>query len=276
MSAPSTSPARSPVVSLDAKELERRPDAIGEMFAGTLAGLVVRGAFDRSLLERAPARLGSGEVCLPRAEVPVLRGHLLGVPLVAADLSLDGYLDSADRFRAGCDALLGTDLEATLRRLFTRLSGGRDVAVPERGGRRYLPAGFRVLVDGDALPFHYENSTFDNPRMAALNQQIDQRSLMSFYVPVQNARRGGELRLYAVDAAGDNSRVIERLGGNESARGWFESRGYEVVAPGVGDLLVFDGGGVYHEVTPVEEGPRWTLGGFLALSRDGRSVRFWS
>jgi hapalindole-type alkaloid chlorinase len=269
---------QSRVVSVEAAELERRSDAIGELHAGTLAGLIVRGAFEPRLLERALERLGAGEVRLPRVEVPVLRGYLLGLPLVAADAGLDAYLDSADQFRAGCHQLFGgaLDLEATLRGLLSRLAGGREVTVPERGGRRYLPAGFRVLVDGDALPFHFENSTFDNPRMSGLNPTLDRSSLMSFYVPVSQSGRGGELRLYPVDARGDGERVIEQLGGNQAARAWFESRGFETVRPAIGDLLLFNGGRFYHEVTPVEDGPRWTLGGFLALTADGRAVRFWS
>jgi hypothetical protein len=49
-----------------------------------------------------------------------------------------------------------------------------------------------------------------------------------------------------------------------------------VLRPGVGDLLVFDGGRHYHEVTRVAGRARWTLGGFLALGRDHRSIYFWS
>ena len=45
----------------------------------------------------------------------------------------------------------------------------------------------------------------------------------------------------------------------------------------VGDLLVFDAGRHFHRVTPVMGArPRWTLGGFVALSRDGSCFFVWN
>jgi len=264
------------VVSIDAAAAESRPDAIGELFAGRLSAVTVRRALPAELLARAVARLDAGTVTLPRVQVPVFKGYLLGQPLVAAT-GLDSYLDAADQFRAGCRQLLdGLDLERHLGGLLGRIAGGREVSVPEHAGRRYLPAGFRVLLDGDALPFHYENSTFTNPRMEALTPTLDGTTLMSFYLPVTLPAQGGELRIYAADSRGEGSRAIERLGGNDAARPWFEAGGFQTLAPEVGDLLLFDGGRQYHEITPVVRGPRWTLGGFLALTADGRAVRFWS
>lgn len=264
------------VVSIDAATVDARPDAIGELFAGRLTAITVRAALAPELLARAVARLDAGEVTLPRVQVPVFKGYLLGMPLVAAT-GLDSYLDSADQFRAGSRQLLeGLDLERHLGGLLARMAGGRAVSVPEHRGRPYLPAGFRVLLDGDALPFHYENSTFGNPRMEALAPTLDRATLMSFYLPVTLPERGGELRIYAADSRGEGSRAVERLGGNDAARAWFEAGGFETLSPEVGDLLLFDGGRQYHEITKVLRGPRWTLGGFLALSADRRVVFFWS
>jgi hypothetical protein len=48
------------------------------------------------------------------------------------------------------------------------------------------------------------------------------------------------------------------------------------VALEAGDLIVFDGGRHYHRVLPNQgESRRWTIGGFLSLSRAGTESWVW-
>jgi hypothetical protein len=72
------------------------------------------------------------------------------------------------------------------------------------------------------------------------------------------------------------SRIIGDLGGPEAAQVILAERGYIDVCPGVGDLLIFDGGRNYHLVTEVRRGTRWTLGGFIALTKEHERVLYWS
>jgi hypothetical protein len=99
---------------------------------------------------------------------------------------------------------------------------------------------------------------------------------MSFYVPLVIPQNGGELRLFHTNCLKGGDSLIKRFGGEEKARPHFEERGFQIVAPGVGDLLVFDGGRWYHDVTAITAGSRWTLGGFLAVTRDHQAVYYWS
>jgi hypothetical protein len=265
------------VETVEAADLARHSDAIGALVAGELLAIVVRGLLPREALEQAMRRIDAGEVALPRIAVPAIRGRILGRPLVAATGALDDYLDDAAAFRAGCAALFGASppLEERFREAFAAMAGGRAVEVPRRGDRPYAPATFRVLVDGDALPLHCENETLERPVLAALRPALDATALLSFYVPAALAHSGGQLRIYNVPWRGEETAIIGRLGGDDAARPHFERAGAMTLEAGVGDLLLFDGGRWYHEVTRVERGPRWTLGGFLALTRDGRGVRFW-
>jgi hypothetical protein len=134
----------------------------------------------------------------------------------------------------------------------------------------------RILIEGGRLPLHYENETLRSPVMQALRPLLDLSTLMSFYIPLAMPLSGGILRLFRVNCLDGGDALIGRLGGDESALPYFEERGFSVVLPRIGDLLVFDGGRWYHDVTPVVGGSRWTLGGFLAMTRDHRDVYYWS
>src|SRR5262249_7449338 len=125
-----------------------------------------------------------------------------------------------------------------------------------------------------SLPFHYENESFHAPALHDIAPRLDQTTLMSFYVPMAHAREGGELRLYQLDCFDGRESMVGRLGGNELARPAFDRAGSTLLRPAVGDLLLFDGGRFYHEVTPVT-GERWTMGGVFAFSADRSAVHFW-
>jgi hypothetical protein len=269
----------SPCQVIEADQRAGLPSAILEIHAGVLDGVILKNAFPAERVADVAGRIACGKTELPVFEPPDGRkGRAYGWPLVATDGSLEHYLDMAARFRSVCSMLLGpNEPEETLVSALGALAGGLDVSVPRADdGRPFLPATIRSLVAGDLLPLHYENEVFGWPGARMLAPRLDRATLMSFYVPMVLSDRGGELRLYRTTCLDGGSNRINELGGEESARAHFERGGYEVLRPGPGDLLVFDGGRRYHEVTRIEGRTRWTMGGVLALSWDHRSVHFWS
>jgi len=225
------------------------------------------------------ARLRDAGAALPTFRPPIFKGHVVGKPLVAAAEGLADYLDQAEQFRVGCTRI-STEYSDILRRLhdaIAALAGQQPVSVPRwSDGRAFLAATVRVLVEGDSLPLHYENETFDRPVMAEFGPLLDQSTMLSFYMPLVLPERGGVLRLFHTHCLDGGDSLIENLGGDAKALTHFEARGYSEVLPDVGDLFVFDGGRWYHDVTPIERGQRWTFGGFLAASRDRAAVHYWS
>ncbi len=268
-----------PVVDVDATRVTEHGDAIPRMLHGSLAGILVRGAIEPSRAAELVRCLQSDGGSLPTFRPPVFKGHVFGMPLVSASDGLSTYLDDAARFRAGCTAIcsdyprieqrIGELLSALAQKLTVRVPCGPD-------GRSYLPDTIRVLIEGDRLPLHYENETLRSPVMTALRPELDLSTLMSFYMPLAVPPSGGLLRLFWTHCLDGGDTLVESFGGEERARPQFEARGYATVLPAVGDLLVFDGGRWYHDVTPIVGGQRWTLGGFLAATRDGRTVYYWS
>jgi hypothetical protein len=268
-----------PIAEVHVSVLDREAGAIERIFDGALGGIIVKGVLDPEGVAELVRRLGREGESLPTFRPPVFKGYVLGRPLVAAADGLDGYLDDAARFRAGCAAIFPEypDLERSIDDAMRALGGEWSVAVPKGAdGRSYLAATIRVLVEGDRLPLHYENETFRSPVMDALRPELDTSTLMSFYVPLAIPRGGGVLRLFRTNCLAGGDSVVARLGGEDLAREYFERRGFSVVLPEIGDLLVFDGGRWYHDVTPVERGTRWTLGGFLAVTQDHAAIRYWS
>lgn len=266
------------LVELDIDEMQRRPEALLDIFERRVMAVIVRGIYPPELMAEAidTLRCGGDDISVFRPHT-IQKGEVYGWPLVACDGSLDRYLEDAARFDGACARLFGAASRPSIRvaEVMGRLAGGRPVTIPRAGdGRAYCAATIRFLGDGDSLPCHYENEAFHLPALRSLVGQLDRSTLMSFYVPMAHADAGGELRLYHVDCFEGRESMIGRLGGDEQARPHLERHGYTPLRPAVGDLLLFDGGRFYHEVTPVR-GARWTMGGVFAFTRDRRAVHFW-
>jgi hapalindole-type alkaloid chlorinase len=274
-----TAPSR-PCQVIESLGSDEHRSALLEIHEGALDGVIVKHVFPCELLAAAAERISRGATALPIFHAPDGRkGLVYGWPLVASDGAPERYLDLAQVFRTECAALFGAadEPERTIASALASLAGGLDVSVPRAAdGRAFLPATIRFLAPGDLLPLHYENEVFGWPGVRELAARLDHSTLMSFYIPMVLAERGGELRLYRTSSVGDGTMRIAELGGDDAARVHFEREGYDVLRPGPGDLLVFDGGRRYHEVTRVEGCQRWTMGGVLAFSNDHRAVHFWS
>jgi len=256
-------------------------EAILEIHAGNLDGVIVKQVFPAERVASVVERIRAAEVEMPIFHAPDGRkGLVYGWPLVASEGAFDDYLRRAAEFRAACEILFdgAGEPERTLTRALGSLAKGCEVSVPRAAdGRPFLPATIRFLSAGDLLPLHYENEVFNWPGLRdSLAARLDRATLMSFYVPLVVSDAGGELVLYRTTCNEGGADRIGRLGGDDAARPQFESEGFEVLRPGPGDLLVFDGGRRYHEVTRIEGRDRWTMGGVMAFSRDHGSVHFWS
>ena len=260
-------------------ELNEPRDIIAQIFSGSLRGVIVRGLLSPDMVAEMVRQFDRHGRSLPTFSPPVFKGYVIGRPLVSAADGLDGYLEEADRFRTGSAALWADypQVEQRIHDALALIAGTLGVSVPHgKDGRSYLAATVRVLIEGDRLPLHYENETFGNPAMDALRPTLDMSTLMSFYIPLATSPSGGLLRLFETSCLDGGDSLIDRLGGEERARPYFEEHGFATVLPGIGDLFIFDGGRWYHDVTPIEGGTRWTLGGFLALTSDHRTVHYWS
>lgn len=268
------------VLEIEIDDLDRHRDLLNDMYRRRYTGAIVRRVFEPQQMADLAARLTAGVEGMPRTVAPTFKGGLYGTPLVLGTEDLRDYLLDAERFRTAIAPLFASTggLDARIESVIGRIAGGLPVEVARtEDGRPYVPATIRVLVEGDSLPIHYENGTTRYASMKRLLPRVDAETIMSFYVPVALPTAGGMLEVFTTDCSGDGDRVIQDLGGPERARTILAQRGCIEVRPGVGDMLVFDGGRHYHLVTEVRgASARWTLGGFLAFAKGHDRIFYWS
>jgi len=251
--------------------LERTPATLAAevgllpaIFAGEVSGVIVRGFLSPETCARVRADVeGSPMQALDAAPFP---GVTYGAVLVVSPPDRVRYHQEAASLTR---ALAPSGVVGQLVDAFDRIGGVASTSVP--GG--YAPVTVRILRPGQEVTAHSER--VDWPSMQALKPLLDPETTLSFYVPLATSDDGGELVIYHRPPDGERPAIEGKP--PETTNALLAAFGETRVRPGVGDLLLFDGGRFNHRVTPVgERGERWTLGGFAGLDRGGRTVWIWS
>lgn len=258
-------------------ELAPGDDLFGRVLRGDPNGVIVEGFLPPERAAAIVAKLEAGASISPRRRFArEFEAYSIGPCLDQAEGGLGEYLDAAPGFARAADELFEEDIHARFEAVLRALAGGRDVVLP-RGpdGRPYGRFTLRCLPPGGRIPPHCENEQIRRPPYEHLRGLIDDRALISFYLTLAPAELGGELSIHALGAH-ELDRIATRARHSEPG-GALEGRASTAVRPLAGDLIVFDGGRFFHQVLPVRgSANRWTMGGFSALSPDGRAVLAWA
>ncbi|HVE86441.1 MAG TPA: hypothetical protein VND93_26475 [Myxococcales bacterium] len=264
------------------EDVHRHPDAIQRLARGEIDGVVVKGVLpeatrsaviDRLDRRTPPLRARIVEHVENGAEPP----YVLSGGLIASPPDLAGYFADAAHFRAGCRELFRghPDFEGLMAELIAAMGGGLPAEVPAGPeGQTYSPATVRVLPSTREIALHCGMDFLHRPECAHMRSVVDNAVQLSYFVPVLLPPSGGELELYDVTwGQTDGQRHV-----NGVPVAFMVALSRRMTAPvGRGDLILFDGGRIYHRVTPVcPGGRRVTIGGFVAYSTDRRRLYYWS
>jgi hypothetical protein len=274
---------------VDVRDLSAVANGIEAMYGDTFDVIIVRGAFNASVLSEAGERLDSDTHELgwsrPNEKMPVEDVQLLGTDTPATPTyqaprgaSLEAYLVSAAKHASEAAAIFkpGFDLAGEICNVLSRFSGTRPVQVAQAlDGRPYVPCTIRRLVDGKQIGIHHDyHYRLDLYR--ELSTQVDTTTLISHVATLRAPQSGGELFVYG--ATSDAPDVPKLPNGFSYDLETVEER-YDrarfVMNPG--DLFLLASGRCLHRVGRVC-GPRAriTMGGFLAMDKERQRVFCWS
>lgn len=242
-------------MSLRWRVLDRPEPALTELLSGQLHGLTLRGALPAArcaaLAEALPGAPLSRHRLL-HGEPPVVSyGHMLA----PSELEPRGADSAAYLADAEGDRPFFQPLEPELFALLTALSG-LPAQLATLHDRPCALATVRALPPGRGIPLHRD--TYNrSPIWEALAPSCDPTTRLSWYLALNDA--GGQLQVspqttgleYGASIAGDP------------------------VPLRPGDLVLFDAGRLFHQVSPGQT-PRLTLGGFAAPSADMGRLLVWA
>lgn len=263
-------------IEIDISDLRRYPTIIQNIYARKINGAIIHHAFSVETVETMLERL-------PRIDPPLCQtmypwGRVYGRVLVSPNTDLPQYFEDAQKFRSSCKILFGEgqDFETRIEEILNQVAGGLSAAIPEYADHcTYAPATIRVLEPGQGLRLHCGNQFLHRlPKLHHLSTISDLKNQLSYFVMLSTAEAGGKLLVYDIEWAETLNGIVEGGQSIDEVIDTYDNLSLNLKA---GDLLLFDGGRIWHQVTPViGQQNRITIGGFISYSQDHQQIYYWS
>lgn len=253
-------------LTFDAELANHYPDGINQIYQGKIDGMLLKEVFSKAEMLEVKSRLERES-----DELETVRyGTTLGCVLMAAGSDKERYFQGANSFREKLKTLFNTNFEARVEAVFSKMSGGRKVEVARENDERvYTPATVRFVYPnrGGMVP-HKNNDFLPNSYYDHLKQIAKMVDALSYFIIIDTPESGGDLVLY--DLPTEESMTLTKDLELEKCPKRY-------ITPDIGDMIIFHGGNIVHQITDVTgQKARITIGGFLAMSKDEQKFLCWS
>jgi len=198
---------------------------------------------------------------------------------------LQSYLEDAEWLSSFLKNKLSFDIETRIKKTLSEMQCSIPVSVPYcevKGEKKTFTFATYRFLKVSAGGMHIHCGSMFRKIYPNFYKRIDQivnfEGQLSYFLMLQRPSKGGQLRLFDAewkkykkhnDGIGfyDSNNTIKSM----------ESTAFQDIDPMPGDLLIFVGGDIWHEVTSPTEGlPRITFGGFLAYGNNRSNIYVWS
>jgi len=205
------------------------------------------------------------------------------------DELLRSYLNDADWFRDFLLQRLSFDIRNRVFNCFKRLQKDKTVLEPsykmDGNIRKFTFATFRKIFVNNGGMFIHCGSMFKQiyPNFyERVGSIVNFDRQLSYFIMLQRPEKGGQLRIYDAEWGKYKSTCYDQeqncgLATVEGKCTPLKNIPFKDIDPMPGDMIVFAGGDIWHEVTAPFLGPeRVTFGGFIAYTENNKEISVWS
>lgn len=261
---------------VNAAECRQYPGTLTSLLHKEYDGLIIKGFLSKAeqynMLDNIP-RLTKD------IEVPTPWGALYGKTLIGSEGNMDEYFAKAAKYREEWKNLLVFDIDNKIFDTLSALANNMPVGyAPAANDHFYTPTTTRVFKpNSGGLHAHIGNEFFKElPEFKHVLSLLDKNYQMNFLLIVQQAEFDGELELY--DLTWDNT--PRHLVEGQKFYDHYTLRGDEIESYDKfplklesGDLLLFDGGNIWHGVQDIKgSNDRVTMAGFMGYTNDKKEI----
>jgi hypothetical protein len=199
--------------------------------------------------------------------------------------NMDIYFATSAEGTNNLKRFVSVDVARRFNEVFNEVGNSPSVSVMVGPGNdtKFIPANFRFMtpetgakgtshIHKDSnITIHYLNSVYRH-----LKGLMDFDNQLSFFCLIQNCTEGGDLTIYDFKHDQDPALTDNSYFNLPENKAEIETnRKKSVIRMNPGDLIIFNGGQLWHKVEVVKKGERITLGGFVASRYDDNIWHYW-
>lgn len=264
------------VITTNIENLRKYQDILSQICQEELQGIIIKQIFSKAEMQQLAKQVQLQETGF----YPTRYGKTYGLSLSDIDGNKSHYFEQARQFREILNQALPTGFEATITNIFHQISGGRKITSPEENAEKYTPATVRFVPPNQpGIITHIDSEFTYSNNYSYLHQIANIPNCLSYFIVVDKPLNGGELTLYEFYFDSEKLRIME-TGRNQfivQTKQNLDNYPKKTFDLSEGDLVVFKSSIIPHEIAYVSgQKTRITIGGFLAISHDQKSIYYWS
>jgi hypothetical protein len=266
-----------------------RKDLLREIKDGEISGVIVKDFFSKSDLNTLVHNYLTAD--LKSSNLPLNQG--ITYPTVFAHVrketnddpvAIKNYFLNCEQFRNNFKEDFKVDAAGIIQQAFESVSGGRHIepAIGIDNNGRYPFATFRNLnPDTGEMTLHCGLYFYELvPEFYKhLHTIVGNDNQLSYFVLLQKPEIGGEMTIFDVTREEAIKKIDDLQLESKKGEILHIEKNVDHIHLTIedGDLLVFDGGTIWHRIEIVKGNKnRITLGGFIGFTKDNNAIYYWS
>jgi tetratricopeptide (TPR) repeat protein len=260
-------------IKFDVKSAMNYPKGMDLLCKGKLDGMLIEQAFSKEEMARVKNRIESSKYTKTSRHY----GERIGLSFRDVNQDVALYFRKSILFRIQLEEIFENCFEKKVLSILNKISGSRPVELlKESPENLFVPAEIRIIHPSkEETKAHTENETFEKSKECKYLKQIDKKvDILSYFIVVEKPEKGGELVLY--NLLWQQTMSVMKKDCSDQRDYYLERFKKQYINPEVGDMVIFNAGRIWHKVAGCEGNKnRITVGGFLARSKDDKTVFCW-
>lgn len=256
-------------------DIQKHPNELENIFNGITDGILISSFLSGEEIERFFENYKSYP---EEKKYNKVFGTILGYVAHDSGEAMTGYFEKAEEFRKELNALFGFDIYERFEKIVNQISVDKPVVRAENDDHKpylgfnvkFMNPDFGGLIEHVGLGFY---NLF--PSLKKLESQIDLSGQISYFTILQHPEEGGELILFDLRYGKENKKYNSFA--DEELLEFVRKRASYKVNPVPGDLLIFNGGQIWHRIAEIKgKKQRVTIANFISYAKDHSKFIYWS
>ncbi len=258
-------------ITTDTESFSEHSNACEQICKGNLGGLLIKQVFSKEEIQNARIKIKAKQ----NKTNTTRYWETIGISLTDVEGDLERYFKESFIFNLELKDIFAHNFETKLFSIFNNISGSQKLELAKTNDEnKFIPGQIRVLYPKKGgYKAHNEHELFKYYKLYEhLKPIVNEFEILSYFLVIDKPKIGGELILYDFLQEQTTS-GMRNFFYTDQLDAYLDNFRKQYINPDIGDMVIFNGGRIWHKVADFDgDKNRITVGGFLLSSQDNQKI----